>query len=183
MSIYTPAQLAALTAQRTVFSALEGTVSFYAESDYWAGRTRTQMTLLGSHLFVTGLTVNDTRNMHPFVQPFGAKSKTLTAVESVESKLSIQSMLVATGDKIAWFAPGHPPLIAFVDYIADKIPGSYQPDDLLDTNGYVHQSVVLRNCICTGTSFTGADVSLIGWTLDFTCGELTFLANGSMDLP
>ena len=184
MSTYPQAALDALAKKRTPFIALEGTVTFYKMSDYAPGQLRSAMTPVGTYLFWQGFNVEDVHNYLPFLQAFGSKSKNLTAAESVESSVTVNSVMLQVGDDATWFAAGHPPLMCYVDFIFD--PGflaTNQKDDIKNANNLINQTVVVKDLSCTKSSIAGSDANLVTWNLNFTGGEVVYLSPTTMDLP
>lgn len=184
MSTYTPLTLDANYKKRSPFIALEGYITFYAMSDYTPGKLRSAMTPLGTYLFWQGFSINDVRTYLPPLQAYGSKTKNLTACESQESKVSINGMMVQVGDSTAWFAAGHAPLLAFVDFIYD--PGflaTNQKDDVKNANNLVNQTIVIKDLNCAASDIAGSDANLVTWNLTFFGGEVVYLAPSTMDLP
>lgn len=183
MSLYTIAAMEAARKQRSPFIAQEGYITFYAMSDYTPGKLRSAMTPLGTYLFWQGLNIEDIRTYHPPLQAFGSKAKNLTVIESQESKISINGLMTQVGDDAAWFAAGHPPLLAFVDFVADSSLPSEQKGDIKNALNYVEQTVVIKDLHCTNSVITASDTNLVTWNLNFIGGEVVYLPVTTMDLP
>jgi hypothetical protein len=184
MATYPILTLESQQKKRSPFVALEGYITFYAMSDWTPGKLRSAMTPLGTYLFWQGFSIDDARNYLPPLQAFGSKSKNLTACESQESKVSINGMMVQVGDDCSWFAAGHAPLLAFVDFVADPgILPSNQKDDIKNANNLVNQTIVVKDLNCATSQIAGSDSNLVTWNLTFFGGEVVYLDPTTMDLP
>lgn len=181
MSLYTESAIQGQQSKQTTFRAEGGYISFYAESDYVPGKLRSQMTLLGSGLFINGLSIQETISEHPPVQAFGSDYENLTAFNMVKSSLSINGLYVQEGADPAWNLPGHTPLIAFVDFFMPTLkPLS---GDTVNANGDVQQTVVVRNLRIQSKSIGSSDAAGVTYSLSFNGGRVTRLAASTMDLP
>jgi len=181
MGLYTESALQALRKSLTTFRAEGGYITFYAESDYTAGKARSAMTPLGTYLFINGLTVSETIQEHPPLQAFGSDYENLTAFSMVKSTLSINGLYVQEGADPAWSAPGHTPLIAFIDFF---MPGMKpQAHDSVNSNGDLEQTVVVRNLRISSKTIGANDASGVTYAMSFNGGRVTRLATSTMDLP
>lgn len=148
-----------------------------------SGSPRSALIPVGTYLFTNSVSITDLTNWHPAVQPFGTRSKSKTVAESVEASLTLSGMYVPHGDQVPWAQAGHPPLAAFVDYLAQDFPSGKQPDDILDPNGNVHQTVVLKDVRRTKQSIAGQDANFVTLNMEFSAGEVIYLDPTVMDLP
>lgn len=184
MSTYPILTLESQQKKRSPFVTLEGYITFYTMLDLETYGTRDNMTPLGTYLFWQGLSIDDVRNYLPPLQAFGSKSKNLTACESQESKVAINGMLVQVGDDCSWFAAGHDPLVAFVDFVMDPgILPSNQNNDIKNGDQLINQTLVIKDLHCVSSAIAGSDTNLVTWNLNFFGGEVIYLAPDSMDLP
>jgi len=180
MSLYTESYLQGLRSKVTTFRAEGGYITFYRESDYTPGKLRSQMTPLGTYLFISGITINETISEHTPQQSFGSDYENLTAFALVKSSLSIDGLYTQEGADPAWMAPGHPPLLAFIDFFMPQKP---QAGDVANANGDIVQTLVARHLRVSSKSITSSDAAGVTYAITFNGGRVTRLANNNMDLP
>jgi hypothetical protein len=180
MSLYTESYLQGLRSKVTTFRAEGGYITFYRESDYTLGKLRSQMTPLGTYLFINGITISETIAEHPAQQSFGSDYENLTAFAVVRSSVSINGLYTQEGADPAWMAPGHTPLLAFIDFF---MPQNLQANDVANANGDLVQTLVARNLRVSSKTITSSDAAGVTYALAFNGGRVTRLANNTMDLP
>lgn len=180
MSVYTENSLIAQRKANTTFRAEGGYITFYAESDYTAGKARSAMTPLGTYLFINGVTVNETIQEHQAVQGFGSDYENLYAPSLVKSTLNVNGLYVQEGADPAWMAAGHPDLMAFIDFF---MPMKSQANDTVNANGDIEQTIVVRNLRVASKTIAATDANGVTYALNFNGGRVTRLANTTMDLP
>jgi hypothetical protein len=77
-------------------------------------------------------------------------------------------------------APGHTPLLAFIDFF---MPQNLQANDVANANGDLVQTLVARNLRVSSKTITSSDAAGVTYALAFNGGRVTRLANNTMDLP
>lgn len=182
MPIYSPTQLDALQKKLTSFRGEECYITFYRESDYSAGKLRSQMTPVGAYLYATGVSITENIQEHQPMQGFGSATKNLVAPSCVESALNISAMYCQEGSDLTWMAPGHTPLLAFIDFV-DNTHTKKSADDSLNANLDYVQTIVIRNLRRANRTVTSNTGNQVTYALSFVGGTVTTLANGVMDLP
>lgn len=181
MSLYTENSILGAQKKHTTFRAEGGYISFYTEADYTLNRVRSAMTSLGIGLFVNGITIQEQIQEHPAVQSFGSDYENLTAFSMVKSTLQVNGLYVQEGADPAWMAPGHPRLVAYVDFFST---GSLlQAHDTTNSNNELEQTIVVRNLRISSKSVVASDASGVTYQLSFNGGRVTRLATTTMDLP
>ena len=180
MSIYTKKTVEATALPVTTFRAEEGYITFFLESDYTAGKLRSQMTPVGRYLFTQGLSINEQVKELPGIQSFGSDTENLTAAATIGSSLTINALYTQEGTNLTWSEPGHPWLMAFVDFI-DATPLA-KANDVVNSLYELSQTLVLRNLRCIGRSISFSDQNGVNYTMNFNGGKVVRLANNTMDL-
>ena len=181
MSLYSEKTVQALQQQLTSFRAEGGYVTFYQEQAYTPGTTRSSMPQVGCYLFQHGIHIQESIAEHPAIQPFNSDQDTLFAAAKVSSTLQINALYVQESSDLLWIAPGHPPLIAFVDYFVSVT--NPRANDVQNSLATVAQTIVVRNLRCIGKTIESQDASSVNYSLSFTGGRVTRLASTTMDLP
>jgi hypothetical protein len=182
MSFYTTNTIDAFGLKRTSFRGEEAYISFYLESDYVPGKLRSAYpTPVGNYLFCTGINIVESISELPPIQGFNSMTKNLRAPAVVETSLSLNAMYVQEGDPL-WMAPGHAPLIAFIDFI-DNTHIKKSANDSLNTNLDYTQTVVVRDVRRIKRSIGAQNGAGISYGIDFACGQLITLGVGVMELP
>lgn len=182
MSIYTTTTLDGLKRLNTSFRAEEAFISFYKEADYVPGRLRSQMTPVGVYLYCNGINISDTIVELPSYQGFNSMSKNIVKPAYVETSLGISALYVQEGFDLTWIAPGHPAMLAYVDYIDSSHVGKKSTHDGINANLDYVQTIVVRNLRRTNRRIQGAYGASVSYSLDFVGGDVNTLATGVMDL-
>ena len=139
------------------------------------------MTPMGTNLFTQGLSVSESIQEHPPQQSFGSDYENLTATNLVKSTMQVNCLYCQEGADPAWMAPGHPPLICFIDFF---MPGMVpRSNDVLNANRDLEQTVVVRNLRVSSKSINAADAQGVSYSISFNGGKIVRLANSTMDLP
>lgn len=182
MSSYNVNQLEANQKKLTSFRGEECYVTFYRESDYSAGKLRSQMTPVGAYLYATGVSITENASELTPMQGFGSATKNLFAPGVVESTLNISALYCQEGSDLTWMAPGHSPLLAFIDFV-DSTHIKKSANDSLNSNLDYVQTIVIRNLRRANRTITSNTGNGVTYALSFAGGDVTTLANGVMDLP
>lgn len=180
MAAYTTDTLTSLGVTTTSFRGEEVYVTFYKESDYSAGKKRSAMNPVVDYLYINGVSVSDAVVEHPRLQAYGSRTQNLRAPAYVESSLSISGLYAQ--EDASWMAPGHPPLIAFIDFIDSDRVGKKSKDDVLNSNLDYVQTIVVRDVVRKQRAINAQGGSSASHTVEFSCGEVVSLAPGIQDL-
>jgi len=186
MSIYTPSAIEANQKNLTSFRGEEGLISFYREADFAAltnqANARSQMTPVGEYLYYTGIAINDSSVELPSFQSFNSASKNIFAPGYSECTMNITALFTQECSDLNWIAPGHPPLLAYIDYIDSDNSGKKSTGDILDANGNYAQTIVVRQLRRTTRKITGSRGASVTYGVDFVGTTVTELPAGCMDM-
>ena len=157
----------------TTFRAEEGYLFFYRSSEWTKYADRDQIEPVGSYLFTKGITVTETHQEHPAIQSYGSGVKNLFARAYIGSSLSVQALYTQEGAEPAWFAPGHEPLVAVVDYVTFMDPTAAREGDSVDPEtSCLRTAAVIYDCKVTSKKLSSPDEGPVSYSLEFSCGKV-----------
>lgn len=181
MSVYSRRTIENLHQELTSFRTEEGYITFYTEADYAANLLRSNMTPIGTYLFSNGLSLQESVEELPAYQGFGSKYKNLVKAGCVGCNLQIQALYTQEASA-SWCDPGHPELIAYIDYIDDTLPSGKKSGDILNSQLELSQTLVVRHLRCVSRNLVSSENSITQYSLTFNGGWATRLAANAMDL-
>lgn len=181
MANYTTSYIEGYGQKRTSFRGEEAYITFFLESDYAPGKLRSAMTPIGTYIYSNGIQITETISELPAIQAFNSRCRALTAPAFVESLLAISALYTQEGDP-AWIRVGHPPLIAYIDFI-DSQHIKKSPDDFLNANLDIAQTIVIRALRRQKRAISAQHGGSVNYSVEFIGGEVITLPIGQMDIP